>query len=246
MPDSDSGWSTCGEGLVQVEACGAGRSVPARSTATAGTATMPRGWRGVTPKANADRDVGEWNAFEITMKGDRLTVVLNGITVIENAQLPGVPARGRIALQHHGAKKNGAWTGPPGARPVPQHLHQGAEVEATSGNRPGGGRSLRADLRHPVHLRLQGVQRRPAGGRGHLRPGFLDALVGLGHEGLRHLAVGRVADDLVHRQRPPGAGSPRRARSSRSPSCAGPRSRRAPGPGGPRPGRVLSSSALPS
>jgi hypothetical protein len=36
------------------------------------------------------------------MRGDRLTVDLNGVTVIENAQLPGVPARGPIALQHHG------------------------------------------------------------------------------------------------------------------------------------------------
>lgn len=57
---------------------------------------------GVTPKVRADKPVGEWNTFEITMKGDRLTVVLNDITVIENAQLPDVPAKGRIALQHHG------------------------------------------------------------------------------------------------------------------------------------------------
>ncbi|MFI4945553.1 MAG: DUF1080 domain-containing protein, partial [Burkholderiales bacterium] len=58
-------------------------------------------------------DVGEWNAFEITMKGDRLTVVLNGITVLDNAQLPGIPAKGPLALQHHGAKKDGVWTSPP-------------------------------------------------------------------------------------------------------------------------------------
>ena len=36
------------------------------------------------------------------MKGDRLTVILNGRKVIENAQLPGVPTRGPIGLQHHG------------------------------------------------------------------------------------------------------------------------------------------------
>ena len=29
---------------------------------------------------------GQWNEFEITLKGDRLTVVLNGKTVIENAE----------------------------------------------------------------------------------------------------------------------------------------------------------------
>lgn len=56
----------------------------------------------VTPRLKADKPIGEWNRFKITMKGDRLTVVLNGRTVIENAQLPGVPARGPIALQHHG------------------------------------------------------------------------------------------------------------------------------------------------
>ena len=30
----------------------------------------------------------------ITLKGDRLTVSLNGRVVIENAQLPGIPASG--------------------------------------------------------------------------------------------------------------------------------------------------------
>ena len=64
---------------------------------------------------NADHDIGQWNTFQITMKGDRLTVVLNGITVIDRAQLPGVPARGPIALQHHGSKnpENGEWWSPP-------------------------------------------------------------------------------------------------------------------------------------
>lgn len=62
---------------------------------------------GVTPKVNADRPVGEWNTFEITMKGELLTVVLNGQTVIENAKLPGVPEKGKIALQHHGGIRNG-------------------------------------------------------------------------------------------------------------------------------------------
>ena len=58
---------------------------------------------GVTPKVRADKRPGDWNRFVITMKGDSLTVVLNGKTVIENAQLPGVPARGPIALQDHGS-----------------------------------------------------------------------------------------------------------------------------------------------
>lgn len=66
---------------------------------------------GVTPKRKADRNVGEWNTFIITMKGDRLTVVLNDHIVIENALLAGVPEKGRIALQHHGGKKaDGTWS----------------------------------------------------------------------------------------------------------------------------------------
>jgi hypothetical protein len=64
---------------------------------------------GVTPKANADRPVGEWNTFEITMRGDRLTVVLNGKEVISQAQLPGIPAEGPIGLQHHGGFEAGKY-----------------------------------------------------------------------------------------------------------------------------------------
>lgn len=62
---------------------------------------------GVTPKERADRPVGEWNQFEISLRGDRLTVVLNGRTVIENAKLPGIPAAGPLGLQHHGGIQNG-------------------------------------------------------------------------------------------------------------------------------------------
>jgi hypothetical protein len=113
VPDSDSGVYLRGSSKAQVNMwcwpIGSGEVYGYRMDRN-----MPAEVRaGVTPKANADRDVGEWNAFEITMKGDRLTVVNNGVTVIENAQLPGVPARGPIALQHHGQKKDGVWTGPP-------------------------------------------------------------------------------------------------------------------------------------
>lgn len=65
--------------------------------------SMPPSVRaGVTPSENADNPVGEWNTFHITMMDDQLTVVLNGKTVLDQAQLPGVPPRGPLALQHHG------------------------------------------------------------------------------------------------------------------------------------------------
>jgi hypothetical protein len=64
---------------------------------------------GVTPKVRADRPIGQWNTFHIIMKGDRLTVTLNGQPVLEDAQLPGIPTQGPIALQHHGQRKDGDW-----------------------------------------------------------------------------------------------------------------------------------------
>ncbi len=113
VPDSDSGIYLRGSDKAQVNIW----SWPTGSGEVWGyrtDATMPAAVRaGVTPRRNADRDIGEWNSFEITMRGSRLTVVLNGETVIENAELPGVPATGPIALQHHGERKNGVWTSPP-------------------------------------------------------------------------------------------------------------------------------------
>lgn len=55
----------------------------------------------VTPKTKADMPIGQWNRFIITLRGNRVTVVLNGKTVVDKAQLPGIPAKGRIGLQHH-------------------------------------------------------------------------------------------------------------------------------------------------
>ncbi len=79
-------------------------------------AKMPKEVRaGVTPKKKMDRPRGQWNTFEITLKGDRLWVKLNGAEVITNAQLPGIPAEGPIALQHHGGwnARTNQWSGPP-------------------------------------------------------------------------------------------------------------------------------------
>lgn len=56
----------------------------------------------VTPKVKMDRPQGEWNRMLVTLKGEELTVLLNGKVVIQNAKLPGIPAKGPIGLQHHG------------------------------------------------------------------------------------------------------------------------------------------------
>jgi hypothetical protein len=58
--------------------------------------------RACIPIKNADLPLGEWNAFLITLKGDQITVELNGQKVIDAVRLPSLPATGPIGLQHHG------------------------------------------------------------------------------------------------------------------------------------------------
>ena len=113
VPDSDSGIFLRGSNKAQVNIwcwpIGSGEVYGYRTDAAMAAAVRAS----VTPRVNADRDIGEWNTFEITMRGTRLTVVLNSQTVISDAELPGVPPSGPIALQHHGASKEGVWTSPP-------------------------------------------------------------------------------------------------------------------------------------
>jgi hypothetical protein len=113
VPDGDSGLYLRGTSKAQVNIwawpTGSGEVYGYRMDRN-----MPAEVRaGVTPSMMADNHIGEWNTFEITMKGDRLTVILNGHKVIDNAQLPGVPEKGKIALQHHGHMENGQWRSAP-------------------------------------------------------------------------------------------------------------------------------------
>ncbi|MCC5940707.1 MAG: DUF1080 domain-containing protein [Balneolaceae bacterium] len=113
VPDSDSGIYLRGMPKAQVNIwtwpVGSGEVYGYRMDQS-----MPDEVRaGVTPRLHADNHIGEWNTFEITMKGDHLTVVLNGHTVIEDTQLPGVPESGPIGLQHHGHMVDGEWASSP-------------------------------------------------------------------------------------------------------------------------------------
>ncbi len=61
------------------------------------------------PLVVADRPVGEWNTFHIIMKGDKVTIFLNGKKVVDDTPLENywqrgkpLPAKGPIELQHHG------------------------------------------------------------------------------------------------------------------------------------------------
>lgn len=44
----------------------------------------------ITPAKNASRRAGEWQSYEITFVGRRLTVVLNGEKIIDDQEVPGI------------------------------------------------------------------------------------------------------------------------------------------------------------
>ncbi|WP_337176460.1 DUF1080 domain-containing protein [Paludisphaera sp.] len=114
LPDSDSGIFLRGDGRYQANIwcwpIGSGEMYGLRTDPS----TSPELRAAVTPRHQADRPVGEWNTFEITVKGKVVTTKLNGVVVIDGAEIPDLPPRGRLALQHHGGKNSaGEWTGPP-------------------------------------------------------------------------------------------------------------------------------------
>jgi len=113
LPDSDSGIFLRGSGKNQVNIwcwpIGSGEFYGFRNDPK----QAPEVRAAATPRTQADNPVGQWNHFEITVRGEHVMVVLNGKTVIPDARLPGMLSRGAIALQHHGALRNGKWLGPP-------------------------------------------------------------------------------------------------------------------------------------
>jgi hypothetical protein len=113
LPDADSGIYLRGSAKYQINIwcwpIGSGEMYGIRTDRN-----MPPAVRAAaTPRLQADKPVGEWNHFEITTRGKTVTVVLNGKTVIPTFTVPTLPDRGRIALQHHGAKVAGKWVSPP-------------------------------------------------------------------------------------------------------------------------------------
>jgi hypothetical protein len=55
------------------------------------------------PQQKADNALGKWNRFRIRMKGDRVTIFLNGKKVIDDARLPGIAASGPLGLLDQGS-----------------------------------------------------------------------------------------------------------------------------------------------
>jgi hypothetical protein len=113
LPDSDSGVYIRGSATHQINIwcwpIGSGEMYGIRTVRK----NPPELRAAATPRTQADNPVGEWNRFEITVRGKTVSVVLNGKTVIPTVEIPSLPERGPIALQHHGSKRGDHWTSPP-------------------------------------------------------------------------------------------------------------------------------------
>jgi len=113
VPDSDSGILLRGLVKAQVNIwcwpTGSGEMWGYRTDES-----MPAEVRkSVTPVRNADRNIGEWNTYKITVMGNVVSVELNGILVINEAIIPDLPSEGPVGLQYHGTMENGEWTSSP-------------------------------------------------------------------------------------------------------------------------------------
>jgi hypothetical protein len=114
-PDSDSGFIQRGHGKAQLNIwnwpVGSGEMYGYRTDQN----SSPELRRAATPIANADKNIGEWNTFEVTVRGNTLSLKNNGVVVIPSITLPDLPAEGPLGLQHHGGPKgpDGQYTGIP-------------------------------------------------------------------------------------------------------------------------------------
>jgi hypothetical protein len=66
-------------------------------------------YRYMAPRQNAMKPVGEWNTLEVTCRGPRVRVVLNGQTLhdVDQGQVDALkdkPLRGYVCLQNHGGQ----------------------------------------------------------------------------------------------------------------------------------------------
>ncbi|MBA4066988.1 MAG: DUF1080 domain-containing protein [Isosphaera sp.] len=80
-----------------------------KGSGSGGLWNNPAGDKAKVPLKKADKPVGEWNTFHITVVGDEVTVRLNGEVVVDKGKLPNywekgkpLPATGPVELQFHG------------------------------------------------------------------------------------------------------------------------------------------------
>jgi len=110
-PKGDSGIYLRGQPQVQIwdSDALADNLAEDRGKGSGGLWNNPKGSPGKIPLVKADNPPGDWNTFHIIMKGEKVTIFLNGKRVVDDAPLANywekgkpLPARGPIELQHHG------------------------------------------------------------------------------------------------------------------------------------------------
>jgi hypothetical protein len=107
-PKGDSGIYLRGVPQVQIwdsDALG-GSLAEDKGKGSGGLWNNPKESKGRDPSKKADKAPGAWNTFHIIMKGNNVTVFLNGEKVVDDAELKTiygkeVPAKGPIELQQH-------------------------------------------------------------------------------------------------------------------------------------------------
>jgi 3-keto-disaccharide hydrolase len=113
-PKGDSGIYLRGQPQVQIwdsDTLEGANLAEDKGKGSGGLWNNPKGSKGQKPLKKADKPIGEWNTFHIIMKGDNVTVFLNGEKVVDDAPLANywekgkpLPKTGPIELQHHGDK----------------------------------------------------------------------------------------------------------------------------------------------
>ena len=103
LPDCDAG--VCLRGIPQVQIWDTTKKDPRharQAKGSGGLASNNLGAVGTDPSKKMDKPLGEWNSFKIRMIGERVTVVLNGETVVDHAVLENSfasPKPGSISIQ---------------------------------------------------------------------------------------------------------------------------------------------------
>jgi hypothetical protein len=113
-PEGDSGIYLRGQPQVQIwdsDTLKGANLAEDKGKGSGGLWNNKKDSKGQKPLKKADKPIGEWNTFHIIMKGDNVTVFLNGEKIVDDAPLENyfekgkpLPAKGPIELQHHGSK----------------------------------------------------------------------------------------------------------------------------------------------
>ena len=112
VPRADSGIYLRGCPQVQIwDSTEKGKFKLGADKGSGGLWNNSKGAPGKDPSKKMDKPFGEWNKFEITMIGERVTVIMNGEKVVDNAVMENffdrknpIFEKGPIQLQTHGGE----------------------------------------------------------------------------------------------------------------------------------------------